>query len=109
LLAHAEMHPLPAHAEAVLAAGRARFERRVDRVDMGARVRHDLASIVSLYGPRWSAAETPMSVRFGSSRARWVIAAAVLGSGVAFLDGSVVNVALPALQSDLHMNVAQLQ
>lgn len=48
-------------------------------------------------------------VRFGTSRARWVIAAAVLGSGVAFLDGSVVNVALPALRDDLHMNVAQLQ
>jgi EmrB/QacA subfamily drug resistance transporter len=48
-------------------------------------------------------------VRFGTSRGRWVIAAAVLGSGVAFLDGSVVNVALPALRSDLHMNVAQLQ
>src|SRR3712207_2096977 len=35
-----------------------------------------------------------------SSR-RWVIAAASLGSGIAFLDSAVLNVALPALQADL--------
>lgn len=31
----------------------------------------------------------------------WVIAAAALGSGMAFLDSTVVNVALPAIQADL--------
>jgi hypothetical protein len=31
----------------------------------------------------------------------WVIAAASLGSGMAFLDSTVVNVALPAVQTDL--------
>lgn len=41
--------------------------------------------------------------------ARWVIAATVLGSGVAFLDGSVVNVALPSIGRDLHTDVAGLQ
>ena len=30
-----------------------------------------------------------------SSPGRWVLAVAVLGSGMAFLDGTVVNVALP--------------
>lgn len=45
----------------------------------------------------------------GTSAGRWVIAAAVLGSGVAFLDGSVVNAALPAIASDLHANLADLQ
>ena len=39
---------------------------------------------------------TPRSA-MGTARGRWVIAAAVLGSGVAFLDGSVVNAALPAI------------
>ncbi|OBH03598.1 MULTISPECIES: MFS transporter [unclassified Mycobacterium] len=36
-----------------------------------------------------------------SSGARWLIAAAVLGSGIALLDGTVVNVALPAVGRDL--------
>jgi EmrB/QacA subfamily drug resistance transporter len=36
-----------------------------------------------------------------SSSGRWLIVAAALGSGVAFLDGSVVNVALPAISRDL--------
>jgi EmrB/QacA subfamily drug resistance transporter len=48
-------------------------------------------------------------LRFGTARARWVIAAAALGSGIAFLDGTVVNVALPAIRTDLHMGVAGLQ
>jgi len=49
------------------------------------------------------------TVRFGTARGRWVIAAAVLGSGVAFLDGSVVNVAIPTLRTAMHMDVAQVQ
>jgi EmrB/QacA subfamily drug resistance transporter len=38
-----------------------------------------------------------------------VVAAAVLGSGVAFIDGTVVNAALPAISRDLHANLADLQ
>jgi len=38
-----------------------------------------------------------------------VIVAAVLGSGVVFLDGTVVNVALPAISRDLHASVRGLQ
>ena len=34
----------------------------------------------------------PQLVAFGTARGRWVILAAVLGSGVAFLDSTVVNV-----------------
>ena len=37
------------------------------------------------------------------------MAAAVLGSSVAFLDGSVVNAALPAIAKDLHAGLADLQ
>ncbi|MDQ0466984.1 EmrB/QacA subfamily drug resistance transporter [Caulobacter ginsengisoli] len=33
---------------------------------------------------------------------KWVLAATVLGSSLAFIDGSVVGVALPAMQRDLH-------
>lgn len=39
----------------------------------------------------------------------WVLAATILGSSMAFIDGTVVNVALPALQSALGASVAQVQ
>lgn len=51
----------------------------------------------------------PPQVRFGTSTARWTIAATVLGSGMAFLDGTVVNVALPSISDDLGTSVMGLQ
>jgi EmrB/QacA subfamily drug resistance transporter len=39
----------------------------------------------------------------------WVLAATILGSSMAFIDGTVVNVALPALQSYLHATISQVQ
>ena len=39
----------------------------------------------------------------------WVIAAASLGSGMAFLDSTVLNVALPAVQSDLGASARDAQ
>src|SRR2546422_5452709 len=36
------------------------------------------------------------------TRSRWIVAAAVLGSGIVFLDSTVVNVALPRIGKDLH-------
>ena len=39
----------------------------------------------------------------------WVLAATILGSSMAFIDGTVVNVALPVLQTDLHATVADVQ
>lgn len=39
----------------------------------------------------------------------WVIVATSLGSGMAFLDSTVLNVALPALQADLRATTAQAQ
>src|SRR5262245_21024515 len=44
-----------------------------------------------------------------SARGRWVLAATVLGSGIAFLDSTVVNVALPHIGEDLDTGVAGLQ
>ncbi len=49
------------------------------------------------------------SVRYGSTAGRWVLAATVLGSGIAFLDGTVVNVALPAIAEDLDAELSGLQ
>lgn len=40
---------------------------------------------------------------------KWVLAATIFGSSMAFIDGTVVNVALPALQSDLHATVVDVQ
>lgn len=40
---------------------------------------------------------------------RTVLAATILGSSMAFIDGTVVNVALPALQNALHASIADVQ
>lgn len=48
-------------------------------------------------------------VAWGTARGRTVIAAASLGSGLTFLDSSVVNIALPAIGADLDASLAQLQ
>lgn len=40
---------------------------------------------------------------------RWVLAAAILGSSMAFIDGTVVNVALPALQTALGADLLDIQ
>ena len=39
----------------------------------------------------------------------WVVAAASLGSGMAFLDSTVLNVALPAVQADLGASAREVQ
>lgn len=39
----------------------------------------------------------------------WILAATILGSSIAFIDGTVVNVALPVLQRDLQATVADVQ
>ena len=44
-----------------------------------------------------------------STSGTWVLAATILGSSMAFIDGTVVNVALPALQSNLDATIAQAQ
>src|SRR6266498_640932 len=43
------------------------------------------------------------------SRGRWILAATILASSMAFIDGTVVNVALPALQSSLNATAVDLQ
>src|SRR5215203_3208294 len=40
---------------------------------------------------------------------RWVLAASILGSTMAFIDGTVVNVALPVLQQALGATAAEVQ
>jgi len=39
----------------------------------------------------------------------WIIAAAIIGSSMAFIDGTEANVALPSIQSDLGATLAKAQ
>jgi EmrB/QacA subfamily drug resistance transporter len=43
------------------------------------------------------------------NRRRWTLVATILGSSLTFIDGTVVNVALPALQADLHATITDVQ
>ena len=58
----------------------------------------DEAAILALHG-----------VPCTSNAGRWVLVVAILGSSMAFIDGTVVNVALAALQSSLRATIAQVQ
>ncbi|GAA0450346.1 MFS transporter [Streptomyces olivaceiscleroticus] len=51
----------------------------------------------------------PGTVRMATAQGRWVLLTAVLGSGMAMLDSTVVNVALPRIGTDLHTSLATLQ
>jgi EmrB/QacA subfamily drug resistance transporter len=43
------------------------------------------------------------------SQKRWTLIATILGSAMTFIDGTVVNVALPALQAELHATITDVQ
>src|SRR2546430_14740312 len=43
------------------------------------------------------------------AQARWILAATILGSSMAFIDSTGVNVALPALQKNLDATVLDVQ
>lgn len=44
-----------------------------------------------------------------TARGRWILAATILASSMVFIDGTVVNVALPALQRELAASLADVQ
>ncbi|MBV9143122.1 MAG: MFS transporter [Pseudonocardiales bacterium] len=52
---------------------------------------------------------SPAPLALSSPGGRWLVVAAALGSGVAFLDGSVVNVALPTIGRELGGGFSVLQ
>ncbi len=51
----------------------------------------------------------PVSTPCSKSVGRWVLTATILASSMAFIDGTVVNVALPALQSGMNATVVDVQ
>jgi EmrB/QacA subfamily drug resistance transporter len=54
---------------------------------------------------RADATESPC----GAKARTWILAATIIGSSMAFIDGTVVNVALPALQNSFHATVVSMQ
>src|SRR5262249_54302975 len=45
----------------------------------------------------------------GARAKGWVLAATILGSSLAFVDGTVVNVVLPIMQQEMHTTIVQAQ
>src|ERR1700688_4746630 len=56
-------------------------------------------------GMRSAGAKVPS----GAAARTWILAATILGSSMAFIDSTVVNVALPALQATFHATVVDVQ
>jgi hypothetical protein len=48
-------------------------------------------------------------VRYGQPDGRWVLLATVLGSALAFVDATVVNIALPRIAVSFHAGAGALQ
>jgi len=51
----------------------------------------------------------PAAAPCSKTRGRWILAATILASSMAFIDGTVVNVALPALQANLNATATDVQ
>jgi EmrB/QacA subfamily drug resistance transporter len=47
--------------------------------------------------------------RTAAANGPWILVATILASGMTFIDGTAVNVALPALQADLRATIADVQ
>src|ERR1700726_1074367 len=45
----------------------------------------------------------------GAEAGTWILVATILGSSMAFIDSTVVNVALPAMQANFHATVVDVQ
>src|ERR1700684_446806 len=56
-------------------------------------------------GMRSAGAKVPS----GAAARTWILAATILGSSMAFIDSTVINVALPALQASFHATVVDVQ
>ena len=65
-----------------------------------------------MVGPHRLPCETPRAQppnKAGGAETRWVLPATILGSSIGFIDGSVVNVALPEMQRSLATSLGTMQ
>src|SRR5204862_4459083 len=51
----------------------------------------------------------PAAAPCSENRGRWILATTIIASSMAFIDGTVVNVALPALQRELSASLTDVQ
>ena len=65
--------------------------------------------IACMENARMTVLETSAKPSDADAAARWTLVSAVLGSSMAFMDGTVVNVALPAIQRSLDASGADAQ
>src|ERR1700675_458198 len=70
-----------------------------------------MASIASMRTPCDEAVvrSAGAGVPCGAQAGIWILAATIIGSSMAFIDSTVVNVALPALQVSFHATVVSMQ
>src|SRR6202162_4062462 len=70
-----------------------------------------MASVTSMRTPCDEAAMrlAPGGVPCGPESRAWILTATILGSSMAFIDSTVVNVALPAIQANFHATVVNVQ
>ena len=52
---------------------------------------------------------TAGTIRIGTATGRWIVAASVLGSGIAAIDATVVSIALPTIGRQFHTGLGPLQ
>src|SRR5450755_194655 len=69
------------------------------------------ASIVAMRTPCDEAVIRSVGVRVPCEAGAgiWILAATILGSSMAFIDSTVVNIALPAIQTSFHATVVDVQ
>jgi hypothetical protein len=77
-----------------------RTQPETERTNLSVRRRTTMASPTTADAPARS---------YSSAPGRWVLAITVLGSGIAALDATVVNIALPTIGRDFHTGIAALQ
>ena len=66
-------------------------------------------AVSSLRKPPPSPPESDSEKTLFTPRGRWVLAATIFASSMAFIDGTAVTVALPALQNGFHADANQIQ
>ena len=62
-----------------------------------------MSTVIKSPCEQWSSQNATSALQ--SCKGPWVLIVTILGSSMAFIDGTVVNVALPELQSDLHASI----
>jgi len=69
----------------------------------------ETASIGSVRAPCDEVAVRPSETPCGPEARNWILAATILGSSMAFIDSTVVNIALPAFQTSFHATIVDQQ